>query len=161
MPAAGGNAPQVALQAGLVTGVKTRLQVEQRLIGLVGEDDSNGSFRAVFADDYARYARQVKKAQADGKPRIGVIVAEGDILDGEQPPGTIGGESTARLIREARLDKTIKALVLRVDSPGGSVMASEEIYRELQGAACRGQAARRFDERLRGLGRLLHLRARR
>src|ERR1700728_4672891 len=51
VPAAGGNAPQVALQAGLVTGAKTRLQVEQRLIGLVGADDSNGSFRAVFADD--------------------------------------------------------------------------------------------------------------
>jgi protease-4 len=139
VPAAGGNAPQVALQAGLVTGVKTRLQVEQRLIGLVGADDSNGSFRAVFADDYARYARQVKKAQADGKLRIGVIVAEGDILDGDQPPGSIGGESTARLIREARLDKTIKALVLRVDSPGGSVMASEEIYRELKALHAAGK----------------------
>ena len=139
VPAAGGNAPQVALQAGLVTGVKTRLQVEQRLIGLVGADDSNGSFRAVFADDYARYARQVKKAQADGKPRIGVIVAAGDILDGDQPPGSIGGESTARLIREARLDKTIKALVLRVDSPGGSVMASEEIYRELKALHAAGK----------------------
>jgi protease IV len=139
VPAAGGNAPQVALQAGLVTGVKTRLQVEQRLIGLVGADDSNGSFRAVFADDYARYARQQRKAQADGKPRIGVIIAEGDILDGDQPPGSIGGESTARLIREARLDKTIKALVLRVDSPGGSVMASEEIYRELKALHAAGK----------------------
>jgi protease-4 len=93
----------------------------------------------VFADDYARYARQVKKAQADGKPRIGVIVAAGDILDGDQPPGSIGGESTARLIREARLDKTIKALVLRVDSPGGSVMASEEIYRELKALHAAGK----------------------
>jgi protease-4 len=60
-----------------------------------------------------------------------VIVASGEILDGEQPPGTVGGESTARLIRQARLDKDVKALVLRVDSPGGSVLASEEIYREL------------------------------
>ncbi len=74
---------------------------------------------------------QQKKLYAGGKPRIGVIVASGEILDGDQPPGTVGGDSTARLIRQARLDKDVKALVLRVDSPGGSVMASEEIYREL------------------------------
>ena len=86
-----------------------------------------------------------------------MIVAEGEILDGEQPPGTIGGDSTARLIREARLDKDVKAVVLRVDSPGGSVIASEEIYRELHGAARRRQAARRLHERLCGLRRLLHL----
>jgi protease-4 len=58
-------------------------------------------------------------------------VASGEILDGEQPPGTIGGDSTAKLIREARNDKDVKAVVLRVNSPGGSVLASEEIYREL------------------------------
>ena len=58
-------------------------------------------------------------------------MAAGEILDGNQPPGTIGGESTARLIRQARFDKNIKAFVLRVDSPGGSVIASEQIYREL------------------------------
>jgi protease-4 len=131
VPAAGGNAAQVALQAGLVTGIKSRLEAERRLVDLVGEDDSNGSFKAVLAGDYVRYARAEKKLHADGKPRVGVIVAAGEILDGEQPPGTVGGESTARLIRQARLDHDIKALVLRVDSPGGSVMASEQIYREL------------------------------
>lgn len=131
VPAAGGNAAEVALQAKLVTGIKSRLEVEQRIIALVGKDDTNGSFKAVPASDYVRYARVEKKAQADGKPRVGVIVAEGNILDGDQPPGTVGGESTARLIRTARLDKDVKALVLRVDSPGGSVLASEQIYREL------------------------------
>jgi protease-4 len=85
----------------------------------------------VSAGDYVRYARADKKARADGKPRVGVIVAAGNILDGDQPPGTVGGESTARLIREARLDKDVKAVVLRVDSPGGSVLASEQIYQEL------------------------------
>jgi len=73
--------------------------------------------------DYVRYARAEKKLQADGKPRVGVIVAAGEILDGDQPPGTVGGESTARLIRSARLDKDVKALVLRVDSPGGASLA--------------------------------------
>ena len=131
VPAAGGDAAQVALRAKLVTGVKSRLETEQRLIELVGRDDTSGSFKSVSASDYVRYARAEKKARAAGKPRVGVIVAAGNILDGDQPPGTVGGESTARLIREARLDKDVKAVVLRVDSPGGSVLASEQIYREL------------------------------
>jgi protease IV len=139
VPAARGDAPQVALQAGLVTAIKTRIEAEQRLIGIVGQDESNGSFRAVSAVDYARYARAEKKLHADGKPRVGVIVAAGEILDGDQPPGTIGGDSTARLIREARLDKDVKAVVLRVDSPGGSVTASEEIYQELRALRAAGK----------------------
>jgi protease IV len=130
VPAAGGDAARVALQANLVTGLKTRIEFEQRLIGLVGKDDNN-SFKSVSVDDYVRYARAQKKLKADGKPRVGVIVAEGDILDGDQPPGSVGGDTIARLIRQARTDKDIKALVLRVDSPGGSVLASEQIYREL------------------------------
>ena len=139
VPAANGDAARVALEAGLVTAVKTRLDAETRLVGLVGQDDSNGSFRSVSAEDYLRYARAQKKLHAEGKPRVGVIVAEGEILDGDQPPGTIGGDSTARLIRAARLDKDVKAVVLRVNSPGGSVMASEEIYRELQALRAAGK----------------------
>jgi protease IV len=131
VPAAGGDAARVALQANLVSALKTRLEFEQRLVTLVGKDDNSGSFKAVFVDDYVRYARAQKKLKADGKPHVGVIVAEGEILDGEQPPGTIGGESLAKLIRQARNDKEVKAVVLRVDSPGGSVLASEQIYREL------------------------------
>jgi protease-4 len=150
VPAAGGDAARVALQANLVTGLKTRIEYEQRLIGLVGKDDNSGSFKSISADDYVRYARAQKKLKADGKPRVGVIVAEGDILDGDQPPGNIGGDTVARLIRQARNDKDIKALVLRVDSPGGSVLASEQIYRELV-------ALRSADERLRRLRWLLHL----
>ena len=131
VPAAGGNAAQVALDAGLVTGLKTQIEVEKRLIDLVGEDDTTGSFKSVTTTDYARVAHADMKIHADGKPRVGVIVAAGEILDGDQPPGTVGGDSTARLIRQARLDRNIRAVVLRVNSPGGSVMASEEIYREL------------------------------
>ena len=139
VPAAHGDAPQVALAARLVTGIKTQLEAEQRLIEQVGTDDTTGSFRSVSVADYVRYAHAEKKRQADGKPRIGVIVAEGDILDGDQPPGAIGGDSTSRLIRQARLDPNVKALVLRVDSPGGSVLASEEIYRELMALRAAGK----------------------
>ena len=131
VPAAGGNAAQVALEAGLVTGIKSRVDVEKRIIDLVGEDETTGSFKSVSTADYARVAHADMKIHADGKPRVGVVVASGEILDGDQPPGTVGGDSTARLIRQARLDKNIKAVVLRVNSPGGSVNASEEIYREL------------------------------
>ncbi|HET9388284.1 MAG TPA: signal peptide peptidase SppA [Steroidobacteraceae bacterium] len=137
--AAGGNAAEVALRAGLITGIKSSQDVERRLIDLVGEDDSNGSFQSVSAHDYVRIAHAEKKLHADGKKHIGVIVASGEILDGDQPPGTIGGDSTARLIRQARLDKDIQAVVLRVDSPGGSVLASEHIYRELQALRAAGK----------------------
>ncbi|HEV2230007.1 MAG TPA: signal peptide peptidase SppA [Steroidobacteraceae bacterium] len=139
VPAAGGNAAHVALEAGLVSGIKTQLEVEKRLSALVGEDKSTGSFRAVSVADYLSYAQAQRKLRASGKPHIGVVIASGEILDGDQPPGTIGGDSTARLIRQARLDSDIKALVLRVDSPGGSVTASEEIYRELKALRTAGK----------------------
>ncbi|MBV9620842.1 MAG: signal peptide peptidase SppA [Gammaproteobacteria bacterium] len=137
VPAAAGNAPRVAVQAGLVSGVKTELEVERRLIDLVGSDDSGDSFSAVSSADYARVVHAQRRLS--GRNRVGVIVASGEILDGDQPPGTIGGDSTARLIREARLDKDVKAVLLRVNSPGGSVLASEEIYRELTALRAAGK----------------------
>jgi protease IV len=138
--AANGDAAKVALQAGLVTGLDTRLQMDRQLIGLVGEDKSTGSFNQISAEDYARIVDARKKIQdGDGSAHIGVIVASGEIQDGKAPPGTIGGDSLSRLIRQARLDKDIKAVVLRVDSPGGSVAASEEIYRELQALRAAGK----------------------
>jgi protease IV len=139
VPAAGGNAAQVALDARLITGIKSRQDVERRLIDLVGQDENNGSFQAVHAQDYVRIAHAEKKLHGDGRKHVGVIVAAGEILDGDQPPGTIGGDSTARLIRQARLDKDIQAVVLRVDSPGGSVLASEHIYREVQALRAAGK----------------------
>ena len=139
VPAAGGNAAQVALQAGLITGIKSGQDVERRLIDLVGQDDSDGSFQNVHEQDYVRIAHAEKKLHGDGRKHVGVIVASGEILDGDQPPGTVGGDSTARLIRQARLDKDIAAVVLRVDSPGGSVLASEHIYREVQALRAAGK----------------------
>lgn len=138
--AAGGDAAKVALQAGLVTALANRLDVERQLIGLVGEDRSTGSFNAISAEEYARIVDARKKLHdGKGSARIGVIVASGEIQDGKAPPGTIGGDSLSRLIREARFDNDIKAVVLRVDSPGGSVAASEEIYQELQALRAAGK----------------------
>jgi protease-4 len=77
------------------------------------------------------------KSKSDSK--VGIVVAAGEILDGHQPPGKIGGESTADLLRQARYDKSIKTVVLRVDSPGGSMFASELILREVQALRAAGK----------------------
>ncbi|MBS0578057.1 MAG: signal peptide peptidase SppA [Proteobacteria bacterium] len=138
VPAAKGDAAKVALSQNLVTGLKTNLEVEKRLIQLVGTDEDKDSFAQVSSTDYLRVVKADKKLSL-GKDKVGIIVASGEILDGDQPPGTIGGDSTARLIRDAREDKEVKAVVLRVDSPGGSVFASEEIYRELQALKAAGK----------------------
>ena len=129
--AALGSAAQVALKAHLVTGIKSAPQVEQRIAALTAADSDNG-FRQVSAEDYARVLHAGTALGRRDQTRVAVIVAEGEILDGSQPPGTIGGESMTRLLRQARQDDRIKAVVLRVDSPGGSVTASEQIYRAVQ-----------------------------
>jgi len=146
--AAKGDSAQVALDAKLVTGLKSSLEVERRMVELVGldsasrdkakveagESDAGESFNSTSLEDYLRVVEAEKKARGAGKSKVGVVVAAGEILDGSQPPGTIGGQSTSTLIREARRNEDIKAIVIRVDSPGGSVLASEEIYREVRAA---------------------------
>ncbi len=151
--AAKGDAAKVALDAKLVTGIKSSLDVERRMVDLVGSDsskeekkkpedvesDAGESFNSTSFEDYLRVVQAEKAARGAGKPKIGVIVAAGEILDGSQPPGAVGGTSTSELIREARRDDDVKAIVLRVDSPGGSVLASEEIYREVRAAQKAGK----------------------
>jgi protease-4 len=129
--AAKGAAGEVALKAGLITAIKSAPDVEHRIAEITGEDDENG-FRQVSVEDYARALHAETGLGRRDQTRVAVIVAEGEILDGNQAPGTIGGDSMARLLRQARLDDKIKAVVLRVDSPGGSVTASEQIYRAVQ-----------------------------
>ncbi len=130
--AASGDAPLVALNAKLITGILDATAVGQRVIELVGEDETTGSFQQVSLKDYRRVMRATESLKTESGPRVAVLVASGEILDGRQPAGMIGGESTAELVRKARLDDDIKALVLRIDSPGGSVIASEQIYREVK-----------------------------
>src|SRR6267154_513833 len=132
LAAVSGDAAKLALQRGLVTALKSRRQVADDLKGLVGEDEDTHSFNSIGMNQYLASVRSkhVLKSKADS--RVGIVVASGEILDGHQPPGTIGGESTADLLRQARYDTTVKAVVLRVDSPGGSMFASEQILREVQ-----------------------------
>jgi protease-4 len=133
LAAVNGDAAKLALQRGLVTALKTRRQMADELKVIVGEDEDTHSFNAIGMSQYLASVRSkhVLKSKSDSK--VGIVVAAGEILDGRQPPGTIGGESTADLLRQARYDRAVKAVVLRVDSPGGSMFASEQILREVQG----------------------------
>src|SRR6202522_1061242 len=132
LAAVSGDAAKLALQRGLVTALKSRRQMGDELKVLVGEDEDSHSFNSIGMSQYLTSIRSkhVLKSKSDSK--VGIVVAAGEILDGHHPPGTIGGESTADLLREARYDNAVKAVVLRVDSPGGSMFASEQILREVQ-----------------------------
>jgi protease-4 len=132
---AGGDTAKLALDYGLVDELLTRDAMRARIResikasrpGTPHADD----FPAIGFEEYAAAVRDgAGKGSASSK--VAVIVAEGTILDGRQPPGAIGGDSLAELIRQARDDKAVKALVLRVDSGGGSAFASDVILRELQ-----------------------------
>ncbi|MBL8517404.1 MAG: signal peptide peptidase SppA [Betaproteobacteria bacterium] len=127
MTDAGGDAAKVALDAKLVTGLKTRDQLRALMIERGAEDKTIQSFRQIAFQDYQ--GSVTPKLFGDG---VGVIVAQGEIVEGRAPPGTVGGLSTADLVRKAREDTNIKAVVLRVDSPGGSAYGSELVRRELE-----------------------------
>jgi len=130
--AVSGDLAKMALQRGLVTALKSRRQVADDLKGLVGEDDSNHSFNGIGMSQYLAAVRSKHALKSKSDAKVGIVVASGEIFDGRQLPGKIGGESTSDLLREARYDNAVKAVVLRVDSPGGSEFASEKILREVQ-----------------------------
>ncbi|KAF1699582.1 signal peptide peptidase SppA [Pseudoxanthomonas jiangsuensis] len=130
--AAGGDLAKFALEQKLVDGLKTREQVLDLLAerGVADEDDDLG-FRSVSLGGYLTQIDS-KRLPVDNRPQVAVVVAEGEITGGDQPAGRIGGESTAALLRQAREEDKVKAVVLRVDSPGGEVFASEQIRREVE-----------------------------
>lgn len=125
-----GDLAAVAVDRGLVTELKSRHEAEEYLKTLVGEDTEDHNYQGIYHWDYLSAVRAAHALEIEGD-RVGVVVASGEILDGEQPPGTIGSDSAVRLLRQARYDDSIKAVVLRIDSPGGSMQASEVIRREI------------------------------
>ena len=132
LQAVSGDMAKMALQRGLVTALKSRRQVADELKGLVGENDNNHSFSGIGMSQYLAAVRSKHALKSKSDAKVGIVVASGEIFDGRQLPGAIGGESTSDLLREARYDTAVKAVVLRVDSPGGSEFASEKILREVQ-----------------------------
>ncbi|MHB8354812.1 MAG: signal peptide peptidase SppA, partial [Burkholderiales bacterium] len=127
MAAAHGDAGKLALATHWADGLKTRDELRQLMIAKGIKDSEEKTFRQISFEDYL--ARQKPRSNGDA---VAVIVAEGEIRDGKAPAGAVGGLSTAKLIRTAREDNQIKAVVLRVNSPGGSAYASELIRRELE-----------------------------
>ena len=128
-----GNAAKAALNSNLVDRLLNRTQTREYLIELIGKDEKEKSFAQISSSEYFKVAKKDEDKNRS-KNKIAVVVAAGSIMDGSQPPGMIGGDSTARLIREAHEDEEVKAIVLRVDSGGGSAFASEIIREEIVAA---------------------------
>lgn len=138
LAAAGNNAAQMALDAKLVDHIGSRVSRMQDLITRFGADpDAATQYLHI---NYAEYKQQMASNELiESKGTIGLIVASGTISDGEQPEGNIGGDTLAQLLRKAREDKDLKALIIRVDSGGGSAFASEIIRQEIQAVRAAGK----------------------
>lgn len=122
--AAGGRMSQAALDNGLVDKLGDRNAFNSRIAALAGESGHGGlnGFKAIPLDDWA--AAHPEKSSG---PAIGVLTVAGDIVDGEAPSGTAGGWTISSLLLDELARKRIKALVVRIDSPGGSVTGAEQI----------------------------------
>lgn len=124
-----------ALEYGLVDGLYFRDQVLDRLRERM-ELETGKDIRLADLGTYSRSFTPGRKRGegkgSGGRDKLAVIFAEGDIAMGKSTDGTIGGSSLSKTIREAREDSTVKAIVLRVNSPGGSGLASDIIWREVQ-----------------------------
>ena len=137
--ATGGDLAQYALARGLVDGLKTREEFEAIVAAVAGKDDETGAYKAVDWRPYLSIVRSEDVLSRAADRKVGIIVASGEILDGEQPPGLVGGDTLAAMLREVRDDDDYAAIVLRIDSPGGSIMASELIRREVAALAASGK----------------------
>ncbi|MGI9286369.1 MAG: signal peptide peptidase SppA, partial [Pseudomonadales bacterium] len=126
-----GNLSRLALKKGLVDRLVSDDERRTYLIELAGEDKENNEYRGL---GYEEYLGAVGKPEKQKSSRVAVITAVGTIVDGDADPGGIGSETLTKLIRKALQDDKVKAIVLRVDSGGGSKTASEIIRRELQAA---------------------------
>ncbi len=129
---ANGDMAKMALETNMVDALRTRTEVRNELINLAGYDKEEDTFRHITYDNYLATEMEVPESlQPTDRSQIAVVVARGQIVNGSQKAGMIGGDSTAKLIREARNNKQTKAIVLRIDSPGGSAFASEIIRQEI------------------------------
>jgi len=126
----GGDAAALALEAGMVDELLNRSEANDYLVELVGASNEDGLYEAVVFERYLRRQQPTQLTAMEGE-RVAVITASGNIVPGDQPPGTIGGDSLANLIATTAESEGVRALVLRVNTGGGSVFASEVIRQEL------------------------------
>jgi len=130
---ANGDAAKAALDVGLIDGLMTHQQFRNYMIDMVGvSSEKPDTFEHI---DYRNYliATDTPDADADEpEQNIAVIIASGNIVDGEAAPGSVGSATLSNLIRQAANDESVAAVVLQVDSPGGSMFASEVIFDQLE-----------------------------
>jgi protease IV len=133
----GGDFARAALKAGLVDKLGTRAAFGEAMAKRVGagEGDRPGDFNSVHVADYKA---ATAASRLGGGDAIGIVYVAGEIVDGEAPSGMAGGETISGLVQDALADESIKALVVRIDSPGGSVTASEQIREALALAKAEG-----------------------
>ncbi|MGI9248332.1 MAG: signal peptide peptidase SppA, partial [Woeseiaceae bacterium] len=136
---ADGDVAVAARDSGLLDGLMTRAELRRHIKEVAGEDsDDESTYSAVAMTEYLDQMRLLHGAKS--KPEnVAVVVAVGSILTGTQPPGSIGGDSTAALLRQALTDDSVKSVVLRVDSGGGSAFASEVIANEIRNLQSAGK----------------------
>lgn len=123
---------QYAIENNWVDQLKTRDRMRNTLMELVGSNKKGDNFNQIGFEDYLDVTQAIPSFEHNDSDKVAVIVAKGTILNGSKKPGTIGGDSTAKLLRKARFNDDVKAVVLRVDSPGGSAFASEIIRQEVE-----------------------------
>jgi protease-4 len=128
-----GDTAQAALNAGLVDELLGHQEFRARMIEQVGEsDDSEGTYASIGFRSYLSAVGPITDESAVNHDNVAVLMATGMIVDGDASPGTIGGQTLSGLVQRVTEDDSIAAVVLRVDSPGGSMFASEVIYDELE-----------------------------
>ncbi|KAA3638651.1 MAG: signal peptide peptidase SppA [Proteobacteria bacterium] len=135
LQAKNGSVADMALEAGLVDRIMKQPFMHKHIAEVSSFDDEGNHFRGIDFKDYLT----LDLPAVSSKKQVAVVVAEGVILSGEQPGGTIGGDSTSALLEKARLDNNIKAVVLRVNSPGGGVYPSEQIRRQVEALQVAGK----------------------
>ncbi|MDN3377432.1 MULTISPECIES: signal peptide peptidase SppA [unclassified Pseudoalteromonas] len=131
MQAVNGDSGKYSLENQWVDSLKTNQQIRQQLIDIVGAEETGKTFNQVSFHEYLSLVKPPMEFDNPITEKVAIVVAKGTIVDGERKAGEIGGDSTAALLRKARLDDKIKAVVLRIDSGGGSMFASEVIRAEV------------------------------
>lgn len=136
-----GDLAELALSTGFVDSLVTRAELREIIVDIAGTAEDAEESDEYPSTSLQEYLQQMRLLKGDmtKEDNIAVVVAVGEIMNGVQPPGTIGGDSTAKLLRKARVDDSVKAVVFRVDSPGGSAFASEVILNEIEALKAAGK----------------------
>ncbi|MCI5143359.1 MAG: signal peptide peptidase SppA, partial [Candidatus Electrothrix sp. ATG1] len=127
----GGDTAKMAIKLGLIDGIKTRAEFREHLISLVGRNKKQTGFKQVAFSNYLETLTPAYQAPISKEKHVALIIAQGDIVYGNAEIGQIGSSGLTTLLRKARQKKNVKAVVLRIDSGGGSAVASEIIRQEI------------------------------